>query len=598
MEGAWVLSTAQPGLPLSLAYINRRGHPFARDVEGNRTFVPFDPPFGREAFPDRIAFGLFAVLAGFLFLRGWALILRLNDRPVNSWTLMAGCGGGVVILLLPAFLALLHTRGAVWEEAVAYEYLYGMLLLGWLLAFARKPAAGRWLILCALAGLGAWVRPTLIFYGLATVATGGLVWFGASRHGHATGARFGLGGMRRLILAGVFVFGLGGAGLWWTNLKRFGDGFEFGHKLNVVQALYGSMYATRFDDPFQEESWSGAARELFGALFQVKQLRGGNYYEKDFFPGQSTKVRWREFYSRTYDWSYVPMLLLCWGGALWLLVGSRRPAPERAAVPRIMDCNGSDWRVLIPVLGVWSLLAALPLALFYLYTPVTASRYMMDFGPAFAAALAGGWMLIASCCGRAWSRVLVVGLLCGWFGWQMHQSRSLYGSPRSVTWEELRMARQSQPGNPQPSPAAYGQSLEDPHSGIPFDRTGWMPKTGALKSLVILFVKDAECLELELEPQPHVRIEANPEYIRAKIGLEYLERREIVATERGWRIRFHGPRQPRYQSGVQAAFVATVPKEFLTEAETPWVLRRVRWRESAETKENEPEQILEASHDN
>jgi hypothetical protein len=45
MEGAWVLSTAQPGLPLSLAYINRRGHPFARDAEGNRTFVPFDPPF-------------------------------------------------------------------------------------------------------------------------------------------------------------------------------------------------------------------------------------------------------------------------------------------------------------------------------------------------------------------------------------------------------------------------------------------------------------------------------------------------------------------------------------------------------------------------
>jgi len=49
-------------------------------------------------------------------------------------------------------------------------------------------------------------------------------------------------------------------------------------------------------------------------------------------------------------------------------------------------------------------------------------------------------------------------------------------------------------------------------------------------------------------------------------------------TEKGRRIRFRGPRQPRWRDGVQALFSAVVPNEFLAEKSTPWVLKSFRWR--------------------
>jgi hypothetical protein len=74
-------------------------------------------------------------------------------------------------------------------------------------------------------------------------------------------------------------------------------------------------------------------------------------------------------------------------------------------------------------------------------------------------------------------------------------------------------------------------------------------------------------------------IEADPEMIRVKVGLEPLNRLGIEKSESGWRVRFHGPQQARYQEGIQCVFVATVPKQHLTAAGTPWVLKSARWRE-------------------
>jgi hypothetical protein len=87
--------------------------------------------------------------------------------------------------------------------------------------------------------------------------------------------------------------------LWWTNLQRFGDGFEFGHQLNV-QHLSGAMYATRFDSPFAAEPMGGAARDLFGAVFRVREVNGTDFYREGFIAGQSDTLRWRHFYFRTY----------------------------------------------------------------------------------------------------------------------------------------------------------------------------------------------------------------------------------------------------------------------------------------------------------
>ena len=87
------------------------------------------------------------------------------------------------------FLNLLQTRGAVWEEEVAYEYLFGVLLLTLLLGFSQGPMASRLCLLCALAGLGGLIRPPLVFYGLGTMAVALWIWMAGRKENQADGRR-------------------------------------------------------------------------------------------------------------------------------------------------------------------------------------------------------------------------------------------------------------------------------------------------------------------------------------------------------------------------------------------------------------------------
>lgn len=647
---------------------------------------------GHDGFPDRLAFGFFALLVGFVALKVWVgetYAGSLNNSVnSNGWAVIMRFGASFLILLLfPPLFSLLQSSSRVYEEAVAYEYLYGILQVTLLVAFVRRPTIGRFLLACALAGFGGLIRPTLVFYGFATVVLATVVWIiqstrwyqimtssGCSRLKQAQSigdpgttpvldapthlrGKGDFSALSRLLASaglGLFLFLLGCGVLWWTNLKRFGDGFEFGHKLNV-QTLYGSMYATRFDDPYQDEPLSRAARELFGALFLNKTVNG-SLYQENIFPGQSPTVRWRQFYFRTYDWIYPPLLLLGWGAsvmaawAFWRkamrrskmrpsdpspvgstpeevsdLIGTeptetsfarsdlpargRTPAQQTDGVPMtertpepignaanpIPPCSsqipyslnfGSNLFAFV-ILGLWSLLAVIPLVAFYLYVPVISSRYMMDFAPAFASAIASAWLFLASRCNNRWSRVLVCLLLCAWIGKQFSITLSGYANPTSVTAAEVKKKTEKRSDVEGSTTKRYsannhGQSLNSDRSDIPHDCVGWNPETGAVMPLVILFVQDPEFLELDLATQPHPSIQPDPETIRAKVGLEFLERAGITEIEGGWRVRFRGPQQPRWRDGLQSGFVATVPKEFLAERTTPWILRAVRWRDKGD----------------
>ena len=379
------------------------------------------------------------------------------------------------------------------------------------------------------------------------------------------------------MLLGWILFGFCGGLLWWTNLERFGDGFEFGHQLNV-QHLSGAMYATRFDSPFADEPIGSAARDLFGEVFRVRELNGLDFYREGFIAGQSDTLRWRHFYFRTYDLSYAAWLLAGWCVA-GFLIGRRLIA--RGTSPTGRDRWPSKVNE-IALLGVWSMLSSALLAGFYLRVSVISSRYMIDFAPAFAAGMLALWFGVASLCRWWWTGGLVCLLLAGWLGAELHLSRSLPGEGGSRSWEEVTLARQARPVGDGPRLSEHGCTLGDPASGIPFDRTGWDQKTGALNPLVIIFVNDPQFLELELELERVGDAEwaADPEAMRAKAGLEALDRVSVEQTENGWRVRFQGPTQLRYRSGIQCVFVATVPNEHLTAAKTPWVLRSVRWREA------------------
>jgi hypothetical protein len=121
-----------------------------------------------------------------------------------------------------------------------------------------------------------------------------------------------------------------------------------------------------------------------------------------------------------------------------------------------------------------------------------------------------------------------------------------------------------------------GADLNSKLYDLPFERNGWNTTNGAVMPLISFFVWDPRFLELDLKLKEGVPA-ISPETVRVKIGLESLERESVRKTADGWLARFRGPKQPRYQNGLQIAFVAFVPKERLADAKTPWRLERVQW---------------------
>ncbi len=549
--------------------------------------------FGFDLFPDQLvlAFWLFCVT-----FWGYRVVVCAKSRPETG---NSGCSQRVdyfsrivalfLLLSFPALIMLLSSRMLVFEIALVYTYLYGITEALTLLWFIRKPRLKGWLILSAMAGLGAFIRPTLLFYGAASMLVAALLLFRNRPHPGRDEApksflfRLGLPGYSWLW--GPFLFLLGGGLLFLTNLKRFDDGFEFGHKLNVQvgDQMLGSMYSTRFDCPWQDEPVASAGKELFGMLFLRAKHNNGNWYEQNLFPGQSSTFRFRETYLRTYDLSILGLVLCSFtvGAVAWR---RRKPPPSEESPDNPTDEVG--------YLALWSFLAVVPLVGFYLWAPVTSSRYMFDFGPAFALSIFAfyewgcrkikkpGWAIL-------WGFVFLVWL-------SVEVALSLSYVERDINWHTsikqdvaLSIRRHQQPRN----------------NETVFDGLGWNKEDETTKALVTVFVHDAEFLELELEPNQSLIDEMakkgethfpkpDTEVIRAKIGLEYLERESITRTQYGWKIRFKGPRRKVYQSGYQAAFLALIAKEDLPYMNTPWLLKSVRWNETDPPKTITPKEKI------
>jgi hypothetical protein len=376
-------------------------------------------------------------------------------------------------------------------------------------------------------------------------------------------------------LWGPLLFILGGSLLFLTNLKRFDDGFEFGHKLNVQSGdeMFGSMYSTRFDCPWQGEPVLSAGKELFGMLFLTAKFNNGNWYEQNLFPGQSSTFRWRETYLRTYDLSILGLVLCSFtaGAAAWR---RRKPVTTEESPDNTTPRYPIDE---VGYLALWSLLAMVPLVGFYLWAPVITSRYMLDFGPAFALAVFALYEWVARRIIKPqWAILWGSVFLCWLF---VEVALSLASAALGSGWRSS-VSRDA---------AVSLQSRNQPKNNeTGFDGLGWKKDAGTAQALVTVFVHDAEFLELELEPNQSLMDEMakkgethfpqpDPEIIRAKIGLEYLKRESITRTEQGWKIRFHGPRRKVYRSGYQAAFLALIAKEDLPYRYTPWLLKSVRW---------------------
>ncbi len=551
---------------------------------------------GYDTFPDRLAFGIFSILVSFILLIALLKVTNTRNEKISMHSISPDMMHVFVIypiiMLFPTFIALMQTQGFVYEEVIAYEYMFAILEFAVLLIFACNPSRMQLWTICFLSGIGGFIRPTLILYGTATIITAFFVWRNhlntiIYKNGDTCSREISKLKIRYLFnfIIGIFIF-IGMIGmLYETNEQRFGDGKEFGHKLNMQNNI-PTMYATKFDYPYQDVKLIDACKELLGALFFAGNRFHSDSYSESIFPLQSDTVRWRNMYFRTHDISHFVFMLtsLCFILYLYgkMLIRSVRKK-HRSATCKIVKGNKYIW-----ISSIWCITSMGSLFMFYLYVPVISSRYMVDFSAAFAiSATATVWMVMGSGQNNL-RRISVCAFACAWLTIQYGLQDSNRAFSSSIDKTELNTSYKSM--NRTKDTTVKNRTviyLDDVPSGIPFDRVGWpterdsyINEPGELWPLAIIFAKDIQYMELVLETLKHPEIVANPRDIRVKCGLETLRVENITKTDIGWKILFKKPEYIRWSTGMQSVFIASTPKRYLLHQTTPWKLRSIRWNDN------------------
>jgi hypothetical protein len=239
----------------------------------------------------------------------------------------------------------------------------------------------------------------------------------------------------------------------------------------------------------------------------------------------------------------------------------------------------------------------------------------MDFAPAFTAGTwAFWWLLLRAAESRRTERprfkALTLAALAVWWGCSIatiHKAPHSYVGTRDDILEQMATAKEppddglpllvdtnlldmlgqvaplqlQPPKTLQPIPGSYTNGFDFASTGIIFNGSGWW-SNGVARASMALFVEDPECLILDVAPaNPDAGGSVSYTAIRAKIGLEFLERESMTPMADGMRIVFRGPQRKRYQRGVQVVFLAMVPVEELSTGDSPFRLLRVAWRRDA-----------------
>ncbi len=529
-------------------------------------------------FPDRIVFAFYFLVSCLMFQAGLATVLRgfvvAGDRWLSRSLFLT-----LICYSSPVWLALLATRFDVYEEAIAYSFLWAMALLGGLLAFVRRPSLARLLPLCLLAGFASLIRPTGFFDGLATIAVVSLV---------ALERRL----PRTQLAIALAVYALGPLSQLSANLLRHGSPFEFGYELNIP-SNYALRYMLRLSYPFATEPFFSALRELLGSLFAGSHYNGFDYFRASIHAWQSPTLRFREYYLPSYS-LWMPLLVASgWGASLYwarrcLGRFTLRSLPRFS--PRTPIAEAAVW------LGLWSVLDTLATAGFYLRSPAFASRFVVDFLPAFTAGILVLGLSALHWLGLKLERrreagLLALGAIVFVFGSTLHaqgvggQRPAGYRQPAPVNLETVLQTRPATPLLPGALPSEYRCGEIEDRSGIPSNLGGWVSLRDAVErdpvracrvsSSITLFLGSHRCLELELELMPF-QGSYSLSSIRVRSGLEFLDPDALEVQGRRRLLRFCRAEPLGEQSEWNLVTVGFSPEREILGGQVPLWLRAVR----------------------
>ncbi len=432
---------------------------------------------GAPGFPDHLRFLVLYAVAMAVLTRA---LHRVSRRELGA--LVASAGVSAFVLAFPTFVGLIAARFLVYEQTIAVGALWTILLLAGVLGLLERSTTPRLVLVCGAAAMTAFFRPPLIAYGLTTVVLATLI---AWRRGVAPR------GLLAGLAAGAFVVGL----YLVTNFERFGSPFELGYANIVSQTSVNRL--NRWGLEYQQTSLPRAAEEMFATLFLLEPVAAPimTVAPTSLPPAVAPYAvgeRWREYYSPGYD---------LWVFAAWVVT---------MAVVVVRIVRGRLWRRdrdlrdhVATVVGVWALPPSLALFLFYAKAANLVTRYLVDFFPAYAAAMVCVGMAAVDIArkrapGRvAGVRVAIAGTalayLSGGDGWPHQLSR-----PVTVGALEGRLAEIDAQSAQQPIPAGHVEST-DPRGRDPvFGHLGAWRHDGLFESGMLFAFPHSACIAFTL----------------------------------------------------------------------------------------------------
>jgi len=490
-----------------------------------------------HAFPDRIALGIaFALLAFYALRTGFELIKQGQK--------VTGLGFIWLVLLFPPLWTLTRATTSIFEQTVLYAVI---LSLGILVALVRVALFGRTLdyALCfVLSSCAIWFRPTHFIYGLMAVALCSLLLM-VQRKGWKLLA---LGNGWFLVSAGLLAL---------TNYERFGSATEFGHHLTVTTG--NMVYMTRFGNSFKSATVYEAGKELVGLLFFEPNGDNANMFGENICRGQAPAVRWRRLDTTVFDISYAVMALISVAG-IGAVTGKRINILQRFK-------EMPETRLPI-VLLAWAFASFLGLALFYLYYPAIASRYLFDFAPAILGFVTVVWFFISR-------RFPIVGLLllAGWILFEIGSAKVPAHLPSSAERHEKILRKAILVG------ANYSAENPPSVSGISWNGNGWDAESTFAENVVVLAVSKPVFVELQVAKRRSDNGQTpRTDSYRAMIDGVMLPLRKIIPGEEKLTVIFDVPKAIQDQAKNEVLFLCFSDGYDEIDRHSERYLYSVKWR--------------------
>jgi len=531
--------------------------------------LPFETAFrccGGRDLPDRIPLLVAVALLAWYTSRTAMVIAHLSRSRISGILFV------YLTLAFPPLWNLAWGRKLVYEDTVLYATILALtLLMGTIRSFLLRSPTDFYIV-CVLGALSSLVRPTFGIYGAIAPCLSGLAML-RFRGTHFTRnprivVQIGAGWI--LVLAGFLL-------LVYSNQKRFGSPWEFGHRLNVSGDMI--IYATRFGNPFAGVGSIDAAKELFSWIFLSPFHQTGDWCAPNILPWQANTIRWRDIYQPTFD----PTWLLVLGYGLVAGVGFLWHRGTKGTKARWKSLMGDKpFQRLITALLLWFAVASVALSAFYLRFPTISTRYILDFSPAFLSIFLAVMLLKVRRFPKTVVTAACLWLICEHMMLLFHPGVEKSDPLKPFSFSEVQRLPVANGKKISEFKGKYTVEQHPNQTGIRYNGFGWFTN-GLSKSVISLMVDRPQLLEICLaEHQEGTERPAASGVYRARIDneelpIQYLTH-EFFGTNSAIRIRFGIPAKVLRQNGDQVVFLCLTKS--LEEADLRSIRRlyEIRWR--------------------